>query len=317
MSGSSRASLALCCALGLAGGGCGPKKQAVSGPAPVVMAPAPASTLTDIHDLFILRHRAAMGEVAYVRGVIAPRLARATEGSDTGRDALRRLAIELALVQGEAEAASSELLRLSGDVQRLGASALPEERAIVALLEGALLFHRGRFLEARRLDLRALSLLESEARSPMLGDALRALGRDTLALNNPNEALELTLKALSAHRDAATTEPREVVEDLLLMVEILLALRLGDEAMIAAGDCYNAAVEGFGSDSLPHAEALVAVAAATIMRGELGAASSLVGDALTIQGALQAAQGDDKAPVSERLALRLEQLRALVPASDP
>lgn len=290
--------------------------SAPSDPPAVIVAPAQASRLTDIGDLVFLRHRAAMGDISRVRQEIAPRLAGAAEdGADAGRDALRRLAIELAIVQGDQRSAARELDRLGDDVRDLGSTATTEERAVLALLEGEFLYLAGRHLEARRHDLRALALLERDA-SPLLGNALRGLARDALALGQPTEALKLVLDATDAHRQSAGAEDRELVEDLLLTVEVLVALRLADEAMIAAGDAYDQALARFGSGSLPHAEALVAVAAASLVRGEVAAAGSLVDDAQEIQSELQSTQADPAAPVSHRLSLRLQQLRALVP-TDP
>ena len=202
--------------------GCARPQATAPGEAPpVFVAPESASRLTDVRDLLILRHRAAMGEVAAVREQISPRLAMAAaEGSDAGRDALRRLAIELAIVQGDVKAAARELSRLDADVRRLGPAATAEERAVVALLEGELYFQGGRYLDARRHDLRALALLEPEG-SPLVGNALRGLARDSLALGQPSEALEQVMRAIDQHRRSGEAEARELVEDFLLAVEIL------------------------------------------------------------------------------------------------
>src|SRR5688572_23723576 len=83
----------------------------------VVVDPEPAH-VTPFGDLEILRHRAAMGLAGDVRAELVARLAAADKGAgdgkapDPGRDALRGLAVELALVQGDAETAGSELDRL-------------------------------------------------------------------------------------------------------------------------------------------------------------------------------------------------------------
>lgn len=273
--------------------------------------PAP----TDIHDLELLRRRATMGHLDEVREAIAPRLASASKTApDAGRDALRRLSIEMALTQGDARTAATQLTLLERDVGRLGPAASPEERAIVALLYSDLAFRANHLGDARTWSLRALSLLEGSA-SPLLGDARRVLARNLLALGNPTQALELVEQARTELRQSREAEEGDRQELLLLRVDILLALHFVDEAVIAASDAYDGAIEHFGGDSLPHAEALLAVAAATYAAGSLDAAASMFVDARVIFDDLQAARPASASfPVSERLALRIEQLAALMPA---
>lgn len=291
---------------------CAPK-QAGESEAPAVVVVPESAAPTDQSDLIILRHRAAMGQVREVRATIEPRLSQATKTApDAGRDALRRLSIEMALSQGDSRRAERELQILEDDIGRLGAAARPEDQAILALLHGDLAYRAGRFLDARKWSLRAMALLDGSG-SPLFASALRGLARDLLALGNLDQALGAIDEAIVAHARDADAEERELHEDLLLKAEVLLALRMHDEAVITAHAAYNGAIERFGPDSLPHAEALLVVAAATYASGSADSAGSMVADVREIYGALQAAAADPSFPVSERLALRLDQLSGLVP----
>lgn len=268
---------------------------------------------TDIHDLELLRLRGTLGQHAEVREAILPRLAAASaEAPDAGRDALRRLAIELALAEGDAATAAAELSILERDTSRLGPAASAEAQAIVSLLYSDLAYRGNYFLDARKWSLRAVSLLEA-GDSPLLGDALTNLARSQLALNNADQALDVLLQAttqLERHSDA---EYVALHEARLLKVDVLLALRMPGEAVIAAGEVYDGAIERFGGESLPHAEALLAVAAATYASGSESAARSMFADAKEIFWEVQTKQPPSPFPVSERLVKRLNQMSQLLP----
>ncbi|HFE45878.1 MAG TPA: hypothetical protein ENJ18_10385 [Nannocystis exedens] len=267
---------------------------------------------TEVSDLAILRHRAVMGQHAEVRELIKDRLENASPSAvDPGRDALRRLLIQLALTEGDAVQAAAELTILDRDVERLGAAAGVESRAIVALLYSDLAYRGNYFLDARKWSLRAISLLAGSG-SPLEGGALTALARSQLALNNQTQALEALSEATRNLETGRDVEYGDLHEALLLKVDVLLALRMADEAIIAAGEVYDGAIESYGSDSIPHAEALLAVAAASYAAGSADAARTLLGDASEIFKALQSAQPTSPFPVSERLLLRLVQMTEIL-----
>ena len=277
----------------------------------VLLDPAPAH-VTPHADLQILRHRAAMGLAGAVRAELSPRLATAGDRPepDAGRDALRGLAIELALVQGDQDAARSELAQLEQAVLRQGERASPELRASSAVLRGALLFAEHRFADARSSHLRALVALEQAGPpSALKGTALRALARDQLALGEAESAVNTLGRAIEIHRDSQDAHI-ELHEDLLLAVDVMLALKQPTEAVIIASDAYNQALTGFGPDTLPHAEALLVVGAATLASGDNEAARTLVGDARQILEQLQTARSEPRLPISSRALRRCDELSA-------
>ncbi len=285
----------------------------------VQLDPQPAHD-TPHGDLEILRHRAAMGLTGDVRAELAPRIAHPT-GPDPGRDALRALAIELALVQDDREAARSELERLERGVQGLGERASPELRASSAVLRGAFLYAERRYADARSSHLRALVALDhggpATARdgNVLKGTALRALARDQLALGEPETAVTTLGRAIEIHRDNPEAHI-ELHEDLLLAVDVMLAVKQPDEAVIIASDAYNQALTKFGPDTLPHAEALLGVGAATLASGDRDAARTVIGDARQILDTLQQQRSDPARPVSVRAVQRCaELLAALDPAT--
>lgn len=267
-------------------------------------------------DLQILRHRAAMGLTDAVRAELGPRIASAGDSPDPGRDALRSLAIELALVQGDQTAARGELERLERAVQDLGDRASPELRARSAVLRGAFLFAERRFADARSSHLRALVALEQPGPATAFkGTALRALARDQLALGESESAVSTLGRAIEIHRESKDAYI-ELHEDLLLAVDVMLALKQPTEAVIIAGDAYNQALTGFGPDTLPHAEALLVVGAATMASGDREAARTLVGDAREILDKLQTERSDTQLPISSRALQRCAELSAAL-ASTP
>lgn len=267
-----------------------------------------APSVTPHADLLLLKQKAAMGRVGDVRAELAPRLATAADGvPDPGRDALRALAIELALVQGDREAASRELAALAQDLDRLGAGASSEARARWVMLQEACLFEQERFGEARSSSLQALALLDEAPATPLTGSALRGLARDQLALGDPEKAVATLRRALEIHGASATeTRHLDLHEDLLLAVDIMIALNQPQEAVIAAGQLYDEAIPNFGPDTLAHAEALVAAGAATLASGDLEASRTFVEDARAIFDQLQAERSDPRFPVSVRLERRLQ-----------
>ena len=282
----------------------------------VVLDPEPAH-VTPHGDLEILRHRAAMGLAGDVRAELVARLAAADKeagdgaGPDPGRDALRGLAVELALVQGDAEAARSELDRLDRAVLGLGERAGAELRARTAMLRGALLFARRRYADARSSHLRALVALDQapadRAVGPLTGTALRALACDQLALGEAETAMSTLGRAIALHRDDPGSHI-ELYEDFLLAVDVMIAVKQADEAVIVASDAYNQALSKFGPDTLPHAEALLVVGAATLASGDRGAAQSVFTDAREILDKLQAERSDPRFPISARALQRSEAL---------
>jgi tetratricopeptide (TPR) repeat protein len=284
--------------------------------------PAPPQ-VTPHADLQILRHRAAMGLTGAVRAEIGPRIASAGDSpeADPGRDALRALAIELALVQDDQSAARGDLERLERTILTLGERASPELRAGSAVLRGALLFAERRFADARSSHLRALVALEQTGpraaahSSALKGTALRALARDQLALGEAESAVNTLGRAIELHRDSKDAYI-ELHEDLLLAVDVMLALKQPDEAVIIASDAYNQALTGFGPDTLPHAEALLVVGSATMASGDRDAARTLVGDAREILDRLQAERSDPRLPISARALQRCDELSAAL-ASTP
>lgn len=272
-----------------------------------VVVDPPAPYVTPAGDLVILRHRAAMGMTGAVRAELAPRLdAAPTAAPDQGRDALRAFAIELALLQGDQRAALRELQALSRDLDSLGADATPEERARWHMLHGSCLFAQQRFADARSQSLQALALVDTGPKTALVGDALSALARDQLALGDPLRALASIERALSVHKDIL-----DRFEDRLLTVDIMLALGQPQEAVIAAGLLYDDAILHVGPDTLAHAEALAAVAAATMFSGDRDASRTLFTDARAIFGELQAARSDTDLPVSARLQTRLAALESV------
>lgn len=295
----------------LAAGACA--RGPTTPPTSVVVDPEPPRE-TPAGDLEILRLRAAMGMAGDVRAELAPRIADDTRGPDAGRDALRTLAIELALVQGDAAGARAHLDRLRRDVGDLGERATPEERGHLALLDGAWLFDQGKYSDARSSHLRAIADLAGQAGSSLAGAALRGLAADLLALGDPDGAVSTLGRAIEIHSDAPGAAI-ELHEDLLLAVDVMIALQQPDEARIVAGQAYDQALKQFGADTLPHAEALVQVSAASIAARDAGAGASLLADAGAIVDALQAARGDTRFPVSARVVRRLAALRAALPAA--
>jgi len=272
-----------------------------------------APQVTPHGDLEILRHRAAIGLAADVRAELAPRIAAAGDrpGPDPGRDALRALAIELALVQGDADAAQAELERLDRTIAGQGEAASAELRALAATLRGAWLFDARRYTDARSSHLRALVALEQTGgrpqRATQKGVALRALARDQLALGEAETAVNTLGKAIAIHRDDPEAHI-ELHEDLLLAVDVMIAVKQPDEAVIVSSDAYNQALAKFGSDTLPHAEALLMVGAATLAKGDSGAAGSVLADARAILDKLQADRSDPRFPVSARALSRCDAL---------
>lgn len=288
-------------------------RQATTPPTNVVVDPEPPHS-TPAGDLEILRMRAAMGMAGDVRAELAPRIAGAGDdrGPDPGRDALRTLAIELALVQGDAEAARTHLDRLRRDVDDLGERATPEDRAHLAMLDGTWLHHQGKYADARSSHLRALADLDARPGTPLVGAALRGLAGDLLALGDPTGAVSTLGRAIEIHTNAVGAAI-ELHEDLLLAVDVMIALQQPDEARIVAGQAYDQALKQFGADTLPHAEALVQVGAASLYARDAIAGASVLADAAEIVDALQAARIDPRLPVSARAVRRLAALRAALP----
>ena len=285
----------------------------------VVVDPA-APYLTPPGDLEIHRHRAAKGMARDVRALLAPRLASAGEEprSDPGRDALRGLAIELALVQGDAEGARRELEQLDRSVLQLSERASPALRARSAALRGSWLFDQQRYVDARSSHLRALATLERDAPGSIAtGVALRGLAGDQLALGEAQTARVTLGRAIEIHTRQADAHI-ELHEDLLLAVDLMIALQQKDEAVIVASDAYSQALSRFGADTLPHAEALLMVGAATLVSGDREAALTVVNDARVILDRLQAERGDPSFPVSARALRRSAALfAALAPTPQP
>lgn len=267
----------------------------------VLVDPAPPYE-TPAGDLEILRHRAAMGMAGDVRALLAPRLATAGDEprDDPGRDALRGLAIELALVQGDAEAARRELDQLERSILERSERASPDLRARAALLRGTWLLGQERYADARSSHLRALATLERDApASTATGTALRGLAGAQLALGEAPTAHATLGRAIEIH----TKQPDahiELHEDLLLAVDLMIALQQKDEAIIVASDAYSQALEHFGADTLPHAEALLMVGAATMIAGDREAARTVINDARVILDRLQSERSDPRFPISAR-----------------
>jgi len=280
-----------------------------------------APPVTPHGDLEILRHRAAIGLAADVRAELAPRLASAGDrpGPDPGRDALRALAIELALVQGDADAARTELERLDRTIATQGENASAELRALAATLRGAWLFDARRYADARSSHMRALVALDKIAARPQSatqkGAALRALARDQLALGEAETAVDTLGKAIEIHRDSPEAHI-ELHEDLLLAVDVMIALKQPDEAVIVSSDAYNQALAKFGSDTLPHAEALLMVGAATLAKGDRSAAGSVIADARAILDKLQSERSDPRFPISARALRRSDDLMQALTAAN-
>jgi len=275
----------------------------------VVVDPEPAD-VTPAGDLEILRYRAAMGMAGDVRAELTPRISGASvAGPDPGRNALRGLAIELALVQGDGEAARTQLERLRSDITSLGERATAEDRAHLAVLHGTWLHDQGKYADARGSHLRALANLDGPAaRSPLVGTALRGLASDMLALGDTKGAIATLNRAIDIHTNARDAHI-ELHEDLLLGVDVMIALDQPDEARILAGEAYNQALKQFGPDTLPHAEALLQVGAASLAADDPSAGASLVADAGEIFDKLQSERIDPSFPVSARVVRRLFALR--------
>ncbi len=299
-----------CCVVGCA-------RTTIPATTGVVVDPAP-DVVTPHGDLEILRHRAAMGLVGEVRAELGSRLAgAATDLPDPGRDALRSLAIELALIQGDAVAAQRELTQLDHSLDGLGPRAEPELRARRAVLHGSLLYAQRRYDDARASHLRALSALEGQNTAPTIkGTAMRALARAQLAMGDAHAAMATLAVAIAVHRDDASAHI-ELHEDLILAVDVMLAVNETNEAVIIAGDAYNQALTRFGPDTLPHAEALLMVGAATLAGGDVIAASSVISDAREILDKLQAERSDPTLPVSVRALLRSAALVEALPTPAP
>ena len=272
-----------------------------------------APHVTPHGDLEILRHRAAIGLTADVRAELASRLASAGDrpGPDPGRDALRALAIELALVQGDADAARTELERLDRTIAGQGERASADLRALAATLRGAWLFDAHRYADARSSHLRALVALEQQGSMPQTsahkGTALRALARDQLALGEAETAVGTLGRAIEIHRDSPEAHI-DLHEDLLLAVDVMIAVKQPDEAVIVSSDAYNQALSKFGSDTLPHAEALLLVGAATLAKGDRSAAATVISDARAILEKLQSERSDPRFPISARALRRSDEL---------
>jgi hypothetical protein len=97
----------------------------------------------------------------------------------------------------------------------------------------------------------------------------------------------------------------------------MIALQQKDEAVIVASDAYSQALSRFGADTLPHAEALLMVGAATLVSGDREAARTVVNDARVILDRLQAERGDPSFPVSARALRRSAALFAALAATPP
>lgn len=283
-------------------------------PAPDVRVDPGAPVSTSVQDLPILRQKVAMGLVDAVRAELGPRLAATREGHvDPGRDTLRTLAVQLALVQGDREAALREMGALSRELDRLGARAPAEERARWHMLYSACLYEARSYSEARSHALQALALLTPGPETPLVADVLRELARDQLALGEGARALESLRRAMAGHKDSLSRQ-----DDLLLAVDVMIVLEQPQEAVITASQAYDAALEAVGPDTLAHAEALAVAAAATLASGDLEASRTFVTDAREIWGALQAARVDPNLPLSARLERRLlavEEALSLAPAA--
>lgn len=303
-------------AAGLACGlvGCKSTKSASTAPA-VVLDPA-GSEPTAVGDLPILRQKAAMGLVDVVRAELAPRLREAPDAApDVGRDALRALAIELALRQDDQPAALHQLQQMARDLDRLGGRASGAERARWHILHSALLCAQQRYAEARGQSLEALAALDLTREPGLAGDAFRGLAREQLGLGQPDKALESVRRALAVHKDSLS-----VFEDQVLAVDILIAAGQPVEAVIAAGKLYDDALANVGPSTLAHAEALAAAAAATFASGDRDASLAFFTDANKLWGELQAARSDPSLPLSaalERRLSELERVHALVSVPAP
>ncbi|PCC72479.1 hypothetical protein SAMN02745121_01656 [Nannocystis exedens] len=283
--------------------GCKTAARAGAGEPAVVLDPAGPEP-TAIGDLPILRQKAAMGLVDVVRAELVPRLAEAPDaGPDPGRDALRALAIELALRQDDQPAALKQLQVLARDLDRLGPRASGAERARWHILHGALLSAQQRYAEARGQDLEALAAIDLTREPGLAGDAFRGLAREQLALGQPDKALESVRRAMAVHKDSL-----DRFEDGVLAVDILLAAGQPVEAVIAAGKLYDDAIATVGPSTLAHAEALAAASSATFASGDLEAAITFLADARKIWGELQAARSDPSLPLSAHLERRLGEL---------
>ena len=301
--------LASLLALAAAAGIVGCKASPGAAAAPAVLLDPGRRSGTAAEDLPLLRQKAAMGLVDVVRAELVPRLQQAPEsGPDPGRDALRALAIDLALRQDDQPAALRELQVLARDLDALGARASPSERARWLNLHAALLCAQQRFGDARGQSLEVLPLAGGdrvELDPVLLGDAHRDLARVQLALGQPDQALGSVRRALATHKDRLA-----VFEDHLLAVDILIAVGQPLEAVIAAGKLYDDAIEHVGPATLAHAEALAAAATATFVAGDRDASLSLFTDARKIWDDLQAARVDLALPLSARLQRRLLDLDA-------
>lgn len=277
-----------------------------SGPPSVVLDPESAQP-TAAGDLPILRQKAAMGLVDVVRAELAPRLDEAGgAGPDAGRDALRALAIELALRQDDQPAALQQLQLLARDLDRRGPQASGAERARWHILHGALLSAQQRHAEARGQSLEALAAIDLAREPGLAGDAFRGLAGEQLALGQPDKALESVRRAMAVHKDSLA-----VFEDGVLAVDILLAANQPIEAVIAASKLYDDALAVVGPSTLAHAEALAAAAAAAFATGDREASLSFFADASKIWGDLQAARADPSLPLSARLERRLGELASV------
>ena len=255
-----------------------------------------------------------MGMAGDVRALLTPRLATAGDDprSDPGRDALRGLAIELALMQGDAEGARRELDQLDRSLQNERAS--PASRARSAQLRGTWLYDQQRYVDARSSHLRALATLERDAPTSVeTGVALRGLAGDQLALGEAQTALTTLSRAIEIHTKQVEAHI-DLHEDLLLAVDLMIALEQKDEAIIVASDAYTQALNQFGADTLPHAEALLMVGAATLIAGDREASRTVVNDARIILDRLQSERSDPSFPVSARA---LRRSAALLTALGP
>jgi len=296
-------------------------KTAQVNPAAVTLVPdsdASGEPLAEVGDLEELRNRAAKGEVTAVRGVLGPRLDQLTlNRPDPGRDALRRLAIELALVQGDTGSARYQIGVLEADFRQLGKDAQPADAAVLFMLHAQLRLRDGDYEGANQMCVHALELV-GEQTSSIRGDVLRVYARTSLVLADPKLAMSAVEQALIDHSQVLRHETLiDLHEDQLLRVEILMAQQQPVEAVIAAGDLYHGALDLFGPDTLPHAESLVLASAASLATGDTGAAHQFFLDAQQLLEDLQASQGKSEFPVSQRLLVRIQELNEAFAQSDP
>ena len=134
-------------------------------------------------------------------------------------------------------------------------------------------------------------------------------GGASVVVLDGNLPIDTLARAIQIHTDQPEAHI-ELHEDLLLAVDVMLALKQPNEAVIIASDAYNQALTGFGPDTLPHAEALLVVGSATLASGDREAARTLVGDARQILERLQTERSDTRLPISSRALQRCDELSA-------